>query len=105
MTTTEQALQGARRVARRAAQRRAGLASCPYPADGTPQQLACRRAWIRTYLHWRPDEAPDVDYGDDLTALAEGPDTPDTDNGKPETLAAVAAALAQGTIIPRGGGR
>jgi hypothetical protein len=75
MTTTEQALDAARRLARRAAQRRAEISACPYPANGTPQQAACRRAWIRTYLHWRPGEAAPVDYGDDLTALAHGPDS------------------------------
>lgn len=100
MTTTEQALDGARSLARRAAQRDVGLQACPYPAAGTPQEEACRQAWVRTYLHWRPAAAAPVDYGDDLTALADGPDSPDTD-----TPVDAAAALAQGTIIARGGGR
>ncbi|MFI7608905.1 hypothetical protein ACIBTV_27845 [Micromonospora sp. NPDC049366] len=105
MTTTEQALEAARRLARRAAQRRAGAGACPYPADGNPLQQACRRAWIRTYTRMRPAEAVPVDYGDDLTALAEGPDSGDTDDGQVGTPAAAAAAVAQGTIIGRGGGR
>jgi hypothetical protein len=75
MTTTDQALDGARRAARRAAQRRSGLDANPYPPDGTPTQQACRRAWLRTYLHLRPAETPAVDYGDDVTALAHGPDS------------------------------
>lgn len=107
MTTTEQALEGARRLARRAASRRAGLDSCPYPADGTPVQRACRLAWTRIYLHMRPDEAAPVDYRDDLAALADGPDTADGGAGdsNQESPASVAAALAQGTIVPRGGSR
>ena len=96
MTTTEQALDAARRLARRAAQRRAGLGACPYPLDGTPVQLAARRAWVRTYLHWRPDEASPVDYGDDLTALAHGPDSRTADNAGPGD------PIAQGTILPGG---
>jgi len=100
MTTTEQALAGARRVARRAAQRDAGLAANPYPPDGTPTQRAARRAWLRTYLHWRPAAAADladaVDYGDDLTALAHGPDRRDQD----DTGHDPAAAAAQGMIVP-----
>lgn len=93
MTTTEQALDAARLLARRAAQRRAGLGACPYPVDGTPVQQAARRAWMRTYLHWRPDEAPPVDYGDDLTALAHGPDsrTGDAEAGPGD--------IGQGTIV------
>lgn len=75
MTTTEQALVGARVLARRAAQRRAGLDANPYPPDGAPIRQACRRAWLRTYLHWRPAETPAVNYGDDVTALAHGPDS------------------------------
>lgn len=95
MTTTEQALAGARRLAALAAQRRAGLAACPYPAGGTPVQSACRRAWLRTYLYWRPDEVPPIDWDDDLTALAHGPDSrageePDS----PE------AAVDMATLIP-----
>lgn len=96
MTTTEQALTGARRLARRAAQRAAGLDANPYPPDGTNVQQACRRAWLRTYLHWRPDAAGPVDYGDDLTALAHGPDSPDT-------ATAGAGGATQATILPGGG--
>ena len=48
---------------------RTGHFFVPYPPDGTPVQQAARRAWMRTYLHWRPDETPPVDYSDDLTAL------------------------------------
>lgn len=103
MTTTEQALEGARRIARRAASVRAGVESCPYPADGTARQRACRLAWTRQYLRMRPDEAAAVDFGDELTALAEGPDSPDVDHVD-ETPAGAAAALAQGTIVPRDGG-
>lgn len=101
MTTTEQALEGARRIARRAASTKAGLQSCPYPADGTSMQVACRQAWIRTYTAMRPDEAVPVDYGDEVTALAEGPDAGDVGD-QAATSASVAAALAQGTIVPRG---
>lgn len=83
MTTTQQALDAARRLARRAAQRRAGLGANPYPPDGTPVQQAARRAWMRTYLHWRPDETPPVDYSDDLTALAHGPDSQPAGDAQP----------------------
>lgn len=99
MTTTEEALAGARRLAGRAAALRAGVGSCPYPADGTPQQQACRRAWIREYLYRRPGEAVPVDYGDEVTALAEGPDSPDT--GDTDTT----TAAVQGMLIPRGDSR
>jgi hypothetical protein len=98
MTTTEQALAGARRVARRAAQRDAGLAANPYPTDGTPVQRAAHRAWLRTYLHWRPAEVPDVDYGDELTAFAHGPDRRDQADAGHDP----AAALAQGIVIDGG---
>lgn len=99
MTTTQQALDGARRLAARAAAVKAGVGRCPYPADGTAQELACRRAWVREYLRRRPGEASPVDYGDEVTALAEGPDSPDS--GEP----AGAAAATQGMIVSRGGGR
>ncbi|MEU7590612.1 hypothetical protein AB0A95_30520 [Micromonospora sp. NPDC049230] len=101
MTTTEQALAGARRLGERAAQRQVGLAACPYPADGTPQQEACRQAWLRTYRYWRPGEAAPVDYGDDVTALAEGTDEGQAD----DTPADPATSAAQGVVVPRGGNR
>lgn len=100
MTTTEQALDAARRLARRAAQRQAGLDTCPYPADGTPVQRAARRAWVRTYLHWRRGEAPPVDFGDDLLALAHGPDSRTADNAGAGTGP---GDVTQGTIITGGG--
>lgn len=75
MTTTEQALAGARRGARTAAARNVGVTACPYPADGTPTQRAARRAWLRMYLHLRPPAPGAVDYLDDVDGLAAGPDT------------------------------
>lgn len=92
MTTTKQALAAARRLARAAAQRNDGLGTCPYPADGSPAQQAARRAWVRTYLHWRPPKPGDVDYIDEIAALAAGPDTPDDGAG----------AGNQAAIIPGG---
>ncbi|WP_431935817.1 hypothetical protein [Micromonospora sp. RP3T] len=99
MTTTQQALQGARRLAGRAAATRAGVDACPYPADGTERQWACRQVWLREYLRRRPDEAAPVDYGDDLTALADGPDSPDGGEVD-ESPAGIAAAVAQATLFP-----
>lgn len=77
MTTTEQALAGARRVAKSAAQRSAGLGACPYDARpaATAIQRACAAAWLREYRRWRPLEAIPVDLGDDLLALAHGADS------------------------------
>lgn len=103
MTTTEQALTGARRLAARAASTRAGTGACPYPAGGTSVQEACRRAWLREYLRRRPDEAAPVDYGDELTALADGPDDTGSGDTVDESPAGRAAAVAQGTLITGGG--
>lgn len=74
MTTTEQALQGARDLARYAAIRRTGLGSCPYPVDATGQQAAARRAWLAEYRLRRPDEVTAPSFTDELTAIAHGPD-------------------------------
>lgn len=81
MTTTEQATGAAIRLARYAAVREAGILSCPYPPGSTGPRSAARRAWIAEYRRLRP--AP-VDFGDRVTALADGPDT--TGDGGPVTV-------------------
>lgn len=78
MTSADQAVIAAIRLAKSAALAKTGPSSCPYPAGGTHLQEAARRAWMRTYRRYRPADAAPVDYSDDLTALAAGPDTPDT---------------------------
>ena len=83
MTSTDQALAGARRLGRSAAIARTGLKACPYPADGTPTERAARSAWHATYLGWRPFDRPPVDLQDPLTAIAHGPDA--GDDGTPAT--------------------
>lgn len=75
MTTTAQATGAARRLARLAAVKNAGVASCPYPADATGLALAGRLAWVTEYNRLRPVA---VDYGDKVTAIADGPDSKDT---------------------------
>lgn len=77
MTTIDQAVRGAGRLARSAALRNAGVTACPYPADGTPTQRTARQAWISTYLQARPPAPGVVDFRSDLDALAAGDDTPD----------------------------
>jgi hypothetical protein len=62
------------RLARFAAVRNAGILSCPYPPDAAGPASAARRTWLGEYRRLRP--AP-VDYGDHVTALAAGPDSPD----------------------------
>jgi hypothetical protein len=84
MTTTAQATSAARRLARLAAVRRSGLTSCPYPPTATGTASAARRAWIGEYGRLRPADLPAVDYGDKVSALAEGPDT--GDDGAPATV-------------------
>lgn len=70
MTTTEQASAAAVKLARRAAQARQGLESCPYPAAATGTTAAARSAWISEYNRLRPIA---VDYGDQVTDLAAAP--------------------------------
>lgn len=69
MTTLDQALDGARRLAQSAAIRNLGTAACPYPADGTNAQSAARQAWYAEYLRRRPPVG-EVDYSSDLDYLA-----------------------------------
>lgn len=78
MTTTAQATGAARKLARLAAVKGSGVLSCPYPPGSRGIRAAARRAWIAEYNRLQP---PTVDYGDKVTALAEGPDT--GDNGAP----------------------
>ncbi len=80
MTTLQQAMAGAHRLAWSAAIRRAGVGACPYPATATGNEAAARRTWLATYRQLRPDEVPAHLLVDDLTAIAHGPDD-DTGNG------------------------
>lgn len=75
MTTTQQATGAARKLARLAAVKGSGVQTCPYPPDSTGTRSAARRAWLTEYNRLRPAA---VDYGDKVTALADGPDTRDT---------------------------
>jgi len=99
MTTLDQALDGARRLAKSAALRNLGTAACPYPADGTNGQKAARYAWYAEYLRRRPPIGK-VDYSSDLDYLAGTADETAPD-------AAGAGDQAAGELFPAGdiGGR
>lgn len=80
MTTTDQAIAAATRLAKSAALRDLGTESCPYPADGTNNEKAARRAFYTEYLRLRPvtgtNLSDDLDYfaygdGDQDAALTE----------------------------------
>lgn len=81
MTTTQQATGAARKLARLAAVKGAGVTSCPYPTDARGVRLAARLAWVTEYNRLRPAA---VDYGDKVTALADGPGS--KDSGAPATV-------------------
>ena len=83
MTSTDEAIAAARRLAQSAAIADTGVVSCPYPADSTGVQQAARRAWLREYLHRRPPAPGTVSYTDAVTALAHGPDEPDPGDDPP----------------------
>jgi hypothetical protein len=74
MTTVDQAVAAAGRLARSAALRDQGVTACHYPADGTPVQRAARQAWISTYLKARPPAPGTVDFRSDIDAVAAGED-------------------------------
>lgn len=76
MTTTAQATSAATRLARFAAVQRTGLAGCPYRAGATGPKAAARGAWLREYRRLRPQDLPDVDFGDAVTAAAFGDGKP-----------------------------
>lgn len=91
MTTVDQATTGARRLARFAAIRDAGVTACPYPAEGTPAQSAARAAWFGEYLRRRP-LTDVVDYSGDVEALAAGDEPAGTTVDGHRTTAAPADA-------------
>lgn len=80
MTTVDQAVAAAGRLARSAALRNLGVTSCPYPADGPPAQRAARQAWISQYLRSRPPVPGTIDFRSDIDDLAQGDDQ-DGDQG------------------------
>lgn len=81
MTTVDQAVRAAGRLARSAALRDQGVTACPYPADGTPIQRTARQAWISGYLQARPPAPGVVDFRTDIDALAAGDQGDDQGGG------------------------
>lgn len=79
MSTVDQAITAAARLGRLAAVMDRGLSSCPYPLDGTNVERAAAGAFVRAYLRLRPLAGVPVDEGDELLALAHGPDDTPTE--------------------------
>ncbi len=57
MTTTQQAIAAARRLARFDAMRGKPATDHPYDPNGGPVQQAAARAYVRMSLHMRPNDA------------------------------------------------
>lgn len=85
MSTVDEATRAARRLGRSAALRNTGLESCPYPFGGSDVERAAARAWVRMYLHMRPQAQIPVDLSDEWLAVAhaedDGPGTEDDGPG------------------------
>lgn len=54
-TTADTGVDRARRLGGFAARRGLPLTSCPFDAAGAPADRVLAAAWVRGFLHWRPD--------------------------------------------------
>lgn len=62
---SEVMMAAARKLGETAARLAYPMTACPYRQSGSPVEKAAARAWVETYLHWRPTKTAVISYDDE----------------------------------------